>query len=514
MSCLLIVNNKKIKLYTRGDGEIGSDISYLAPYFKNIPNNISENIAVRGELLMKYDTFKEKYSAEFANPRNFVAGRIGSKTLRKGIEDIDFIAYEIVKDGICKKPEDQLIHLKELGFNIANYSLTSILTPEELVGKFLLSKQNSPYEIDGIIVQSNTPYIRNTSGNPTYAFAFKVRLDKNIVKATVEEVEWNVSKWGILKPRIRIIPINLNGVTITYTTGFNAKYIVDNNIGPGTIIHITRSGDVIPYIVSVIECTYAQLPDIPYEWNGTKVDIVSKDSNSIMCVKLIASFFASLKIKYVSEATVDKMYNHGLKNIIDIVSATQEDFEEIEGFGKRLAERTYENIHNGLKNISLSLLLGSSGVFGLNIGVRKVELLFNAFPNILDIYKDYSYEDLYNEIINIEGFSNKTTSQIIDNLTWAEKFIERMNEYITIKDEKRVSDDLLDYKIVFSGFRDKILEEKIKKRGGKIVTSVSKNTSILVVADIKSSGAKIEKARELGIDIYDKEEFIRVFNFN
>ena len=203
-----------------------------------------------------------------------------------------------------------------------------------------------------------------------------------------------------------------------------------------------------------------------------------------------------------------------LKNIIDIVSATQEDFEEIEGFGKRLAERTYENIHNGLKNISLSLLLGSSGVFGLNIGVRKVELLFNAFPNILDIYKDYSYEDLYNEIINIEGFSNKTTSQIIDNLTWAEKFIERMNEYITIKDEKRVSDDLLDYKIVFSGFRDKILEEKIKKRGGKIVTSVSKNTSILVVADIKSSGAKIEKARELGIDIYDKEEFIRVFNFN
>jgi DNA ligase (NAD+) len=513
ISCLLIIDNNKIKLYTRGDGEIGSDISYFAPYFKNIPKNIKENIAIRGELIMKYDIFKEKYSAEFANPRNFVAGRIGSKTLRKGIEDIDFIAYEIVKDGICMKPEDQLNKLKELGFDTVNYSLTSNIIPEELVGKFLLSKQNSQYEIDGIIVQSNTPYVRNTSGNPSYAFAFKVRLDKNIVEATVEEVEWNVSKWGVLKPRIRITPINLNGVKITYTTGFNAKYIVDNNIGPDTIIQITRSGDVIPYIVSVIESTYAQLPeDIEYEWNETKVDIISKDNNNIMCVKLIASFFSALKIKYVSEATIEKMFNHGLKNIIDIVSAKQEDFEEIEGFGKRLAERTYENIHNGLKNISISLLLGASGVFGLNIGTKKVELLFNAFPNILDIYKDYSYEELYNEIINIEGFSDKTTTQIIDNLEWAEKFIKNMDKYITLKDEKPISDDLLNYKIVFSGFRDKTLEEKIKKRGGKVVTSVSKNTTLLVVADIYETSAKIKKAKELGIDIYEKEEFIKRFN--
>ena len=382
-----------------------------------------------------------------------------------------------------------------------------------MVGKFLLSKQNSQYEIDGIIVQTNTPYVRNTSGNPSYAFAFKVRLDKNIVEATVEEVEWNISKWGVLKPRIRIVPINLGGVTITYTTGFNAKYIVDNNIGPGTIIQITRSGDVIPYIVSIIESTYAQLPDIPYEWNETKVDIISTDNNNIMCIKLISSFFAALKIKHVSEATVEKMFNHGLKNIIEIVSAKQEDFEEIEGFGRRLAERTYENIHNGLKNISISLLLGASGVFGLNIGTKKVELLFNAFPNILDIYKDYSYEELYNEIINIEGFSDKTTTQIIDNLEWAEKFIKNMDKYITLKDERPISDDLLNYKIVFSGFRDKILEEKIKKRGGKVVTSVSKNTTLLVVADIYETSAKIKKAKELGIDIYEKEEFIKRFNF-
>ena len=103
--------------------------------------------------------------------------------------------------------------------------------------------------------------------------------------------------------------------------------------------------------------------------------------------------------------------------------------------------------------------------------------------------------------------------KIIDNLEWAEKFIKNIRKYITLKDEKCVSDDLINYKIVFSGFRDKMLEDKIKKRGGKVVTSISKNTTLLIVADIEKSGGKMEKARELGIDIYEKEEFIKVFNF-
>ena len=83
-----------------------------------------------------------------------------------------------------------------------------------------------------------------------------------------------------------------------------------------------------------------------------------------------------------------------------------------------------------------------------------------------------------------------------------------------MKDEKKISDDLLNYKIVFSGFRDKILEEKIKKRGGKVLTSVSKNTSILVVADIFDTTSKIQKAKEFKIPIYLKEEFLTKFNLN
>jgi NAD-dependent DNA ligase len=513
ISCLLRFFRGNISLYTRGDGKVGSDISYFAKYFKNIPHNLTDNIFVRGELIMNKHVFKEKYSKDFANPRNMVAGRIGSKTVRSGLNDIEFIAYEIVGDSIIPKAEDQLNVLSELGFKVVTHTLTDAVTPESLLEILLYNIQESPFEIDGLIVQPNVPYKRNTSGNPSYAFAFKARLDSNLINVTVEQVEWNVSKWGVIKPRIRITPVSLGGVTIKYTTGFNAKYINDNNIGPGSVLKLTRSGDVIPFIIEIVTQTQAQFPEASYKWNSTGVDIYTEENENIMCIKLISSFFSSLKIKYVSEATVSKMYEHGFNNILKIVSATKRDFEKIEGFGSRLAERTYDNIHAGLQNIPLHVLLGASGVFGMGMGTRKVELLINRFPDILTEYKNIPADELFKIINSIEGFSHKTTTKIVENLPWAEKFVNNLAPYIALKIQKRVSNDMENMKIVFSGFRDKDLEDEIKKRGGKVTTSVSKNTSMLVVADKSVSSSKIDKANELNIPIYNLDEFVDEFGF-
>ena len=514
ISCLLTIKNEKINLYTRGNGEVGSDISYFQPYFKNIPKKRDISISVRGELIMKKRTFKEKYSNEFANARNFVSGRIGSKTVREGLEDIDFVAYEIISSGVLIKPEEQLKILKEYGFLTVNNYILKDVNIDELVSSFINAKENSEYEIDGIIVQNNVPYKRNITGNPSYAFAFKVRLDTNLAEVKVEEVEWNISKWGAIKPRIRIVPVNLNGVTITYTTGFNAKYIMDNKIGPGTILKITRSGDVIPFVVEVLKSTFAQMPDIDYKWSDTKVDIYTEQNEDIMCIKLVTSFFTSLKIKHVNEATVQKMYEHGLNNILKIIEAQKEDFEKIEGFGKRLAERTYDNIHQGLKNISLATLLGASGIFGMGLGIRKLETLLNSIPNLLDLYDVLSEDEIYIMINNVEGFSDKTTTKILENLKWAKKFFKNISPYISLKEEKNsnTKSDFEGIKIVFTGFRDIILEQKIKEVGGKVLTSISKNTSILVVDDINTRSSKAQKAKELNIPIYEKDEFLKKFN--
>lgn len=510
VSCLMIVTNGRIKLYTRGDGIVGADISYLTQYFSTIPKNLREDIAIRGELIMKEKTFKQKFANQYANPRNMVAGRLGAKTVREGLKDIDFVAYEIVGNSLMPSPSEQLEYLDQLGFTVVRHELIDSITIEGLIELLVRFKDTSDYEIDGIIVQPNEVYERNTSGNPDYAFAFKMRLGSNLIETTVMEVEWNISKWGSLKPRVRIEPVSLGGVTITYTTGFNGKYIFDNNIGPGAVIRITRSGDVIPYIVEVVTpADEPDMPNIPYTWNETGVDIYTDEHGEVMCVKLISSFFSKLGIKHVSEATVKKMYDHGFNSLLKMISATEEQLKEIDSFGERLAERTYTNIHNGLKDISIPLVLGASGVFGFGLGRKRIDELMIAIPNILTLYKEISPSEFLERVMTVEGFSDKSAQRIVDNIKWADKFITELGSFATFKDVTKVSDNLIGMKFVFSGFRDKNLEEAVVEKGGKVTTSVSSNTTGLVVVSKEGNPTgKIKKAIDLGIDVYTKVEFL------
>jgi NAD-dependent DNA ligase len=520
ISCLLISKNNEIFLYTRGDGKIGADISYLCKYFKNIPKNIKENIAIRGELIIKKEIFEKKYKSSFANPRNMVSGIVGSKSFKDGLNDVDFIAYEIV-DQILK-PSEQLKKLEKLGFQTVYNRTYENIDIENLEEELIYSKNNSIYEIDGIIVQSDSEYERNTSGNPKYAFAFKMMIGENIVETEVEDVEWNTSKWGILKPRIKVKTVHLNGVNINYTTGFNAKFIYDNKIGKGSVIKITRSGDVIPYIVDVVK--RSKEPSMPdnFKWNESKVDIIIDNTNisetDEMNIKMITSIFEKLNVKFVSEKTVEKIYNEGYKTFLDIIKMKKEDLLKIKGIEDKLATKIYENIRNGLSEMTVPLLIGASGVLGFGIGVKKINALFDSYPEILEDYNNIDKEIIIKNIVNVEGFSDKTANKIYENLENANKFLKDVNPYIcwkieSIKEkEQNIEKSLLsDKKICFSGFRDKDLEKQITERDGKVTTSVSKNTYILIVKDIEDNSSKIKDAKKNNVEIIEKDKFIKKF---
>ena len=513
ISCLLIAKNGTFKIYTRGDGNVGADISYLMKYLKNIPKKIKDDVVVRGELIMKNQIFKKKYDNEYANPRNMVTGLIGSKTVKEGLQYIEFVAYELISTGITIKTSEQLEYLDKLGFTTVWREIVSSFSVDSLMEAVIRSKEISKYEIDGIIVQPNSSYERNTSVNPQYAFDFKMRLADNLISAKVLGVEWNVSKWGVLKPRVEIEPVQLGGVTISWATGFNAKFIVEKSIGPNAIIEITRSGDVIPYIVSVVKnAKEPDMPTIPYTWNETGVDIQTNEYEDEMVVKRIASFFAEVGIKHVGEKNVQKMYESGYDTLLKIIMASKNDFEKIPSFGKKMAERSWDNIHNGLKDLSLPLVLGASGVFGIGIGTKKITTLLNDFPDLLDAC---GTKDILERIIKVDGFSHITAKKVVDNLAEAKQFIVDMRQFATFKemsDTQSLCGDLKDMKIVLSGFRDKKLEEDIVARGGKVTTTVSKQTSILVVAsvDVEPSG-KAAKAKEFGIEIVQVKDFVNRF---
>ena len=512
VSCLIIIKGEKVKIFTRGDGTVGADISYLSQYIKNIPKVSKSSISVRGELIINYKLFKKKYSKDFANPRNMVSGLIGSKTIKEGLEDIEFIAYEIISDGLAHTPSVQLDLLDSAGFKTVNRQLVENVNLENLTEILIFNKEISKYEIDGLIVQANIEYTRNTTGNPDYAFAFKMRFEDNLIEAKVLGVQWNISKWGVLKPRVEIIPVQLGGVTISWASGFNAKFILEKSIGPEAIIEITRSGDVIPYIIRVIK--KADKPDMPqlnYVWNESKVDIHSDEYSDTSTVKKIASFFAELGIKHVGEKNVQKIFESGLDTLFKIISASEQDFEKVPGFGQKLAERTFINIHEGLKNLTIPLVLGAYGVFGFGMGVRKVVTLFENFPDILDVFEKMKNEDILDRILQIDGFSDKSANKVVDNLTEAKQFIVDMKKFATFKEKItkiQIKNNMQDMKIVLSGFRDKKLEEFILNGGGKVMTSISKQTSILVVSSkLVAPSGKAANALEMGVEVIDLEEF-------
>ena len=332
-------------------------------------------------------------------------------------------------------------------------------------------------------------------------------------QTSVVDVIWNVSKWGQLKPRIKIKPVKLGGVEITYTTGFNAKYIYDNKIGEGAIIKITRSGDVIPYIVEVVKT--AKEPDMPvvnWQWNKTGVDIITKELDAIMCIKLLHSFFDKLNVKQLGERRIGKLYISGLDTLLKIISATKKRISDSEGIGDKIGQTIYTNIKKSLQNVYVADILGASGIFGFGMGKVRVNNLFDEIPGILEYDKVMSKKQLYTKIMQIEGFSDKTTKNIVDNIDWAIKFVLTLDNFAVFKKRIVVGNNMSGLKVVFTGFRDVALQEKIVSRGGKVVNSVSKNTNILVVVNknAKLSG-KATDAKKLGIEILEKDEFINKY---
>ena len=515
VSCLMVIDKKNvIKLFTRGDGNVGTDISHFAQVINNKPKkNQKQLLAIRGELIMKKSTFEKKYRTKFANPRNLISGIINSKTIKEEAYDIDFIPYEIIS-GVVGDISYQFDVLKAIFSTIVSYRVINKdeINTESLITSLIDMKSASDYEIDGIIIHSSAKYIRNTSGNPEYAFAFKTMLLDNIIDTEVESVEWNITKWNVYKPRIKIRPVDLCGVTIQYATGFNAKYIKENSVGKGAIVSITRSNDVIPYIVKVLKPGVVQYPEDDYVWNDSGVDIISNSGkNDSADIKTISSFFSELGIKHVSDATISKLFENGQDSLVKILNLSQEDFAKIDGFGEKLAERTFANIHSGLEKSSIKDAISASSCFGFGFGKKKIQKLLQSIPDF------YNKEVVsLTEIMAIEGFSEKTATQALYHIPEVQQFVEDISPFVGGKEPVAVvssfsSNKLHGNVIVFSGFRDKDLEDFIQKNGGSVGNSVSKSTTLVVTKNPDDSSSKLKKAKENKIPILTKEDFEKKF---
>lgn len=514
-SMLLTVKDQVISLYSRGDGDVGQNMTRLVPYIIRNADAIKNiTLAVRGELIISRKNFN-KIKDSYSNGRNVVNSHMTNTKVNKDLAEItDFVAYSVLEPKLLMT--DQLVLLEKLKFNTVNYKVCDKID-NKLLSEYLVDRRkNSDYEVDGIVVADGSKIYDNpTTELPTHMFAFKMVLTDQIAETTVLDVEWSVSKHGYIKPRIKVTPVHLVGVTIDYATAYNAKYVYDNKLGPGAVIKIIRSGDVIPKIMGVIKpAPQAKMPQMPYKWGETKVDVVLTDihtySNMIR-IKRLTNLFKELGVMYLSEGIVTKLVENGYDDIVKILCAKKSDLYEISGLGKKSIDKIYENIDNAFKSTNLIKLMAGSAIFGRGLGNRKIKLILDKYPNIME----EEIKDLVDKIIQIDGFDKKLASQFVLHLNEFKEWFNKINKVYDIshlikfnKVIKVVSDkdkDLSGKKIVFTGFRNKMMEEYIGSIGSTMSTGVSKNTDLVVYTDITS--AKYKNAIKLGIKTMTLEEF-------
>jgi NAD-dependent DNA ligase len=491
---------------TRGDGQFGQKSNDHYNLIGNHLKDVSDFSHTYGEVIMPKSVFLEKYSNDFANPRNLVAGLINSKTPSESLKDCNYIKYgavPVLRNKFTTKQEI-LDKLNEGQSSKVKYHVCGILDLTEELLISLFKEWSEEYEIDGIILEVNNLATQNSlgretsTGNPVYSRAFKHSSFEQSAETEVIGITWKISKNGLLKPVLNVNPIRLDGVTVSNVTGNNARFVKDMGIGIGAKVVVKRSGMVIPKIVDVLQTVDFVLPTIEgveIAWNEAGIELITLTETDDQKLRKNISFFEILEADSVGEGVITQLWEAGYKTIEQILNLTTSDLEKIDRFGKRKAKIVFESIQKSIKGVQLSKLQHASGIFS-GLGSKKLALL-----------EHFTKKPTVEKVMEIEGFAEISAKTYVDNY---DRFFDFIKDLPVTIDEKvevvSVSNDLVGKQFVFTGVRRKDLEEGIVSKGGVIGGSVSKNTTHLVMKEKGSGSSKETKAISLGVEILTVEE--------
>ena len=540
------------KLYSRGEGDKGQNITELAQYIVGGLPRLKTGVMIRGELMIKQSTFIAKFkrndpseTEKFRNSRNSVAGFVNKfgANAAKGVDtplsdiqldfvkNIELIAYEYITQEPLKA-SNQFEKLDLLfGNSVARHELLEEANDDKLSSLYDKYIEEMDYEIDGLIVCSDHPYERPHGSNPDYMRAYKKPLAILTGIGTVLSVEWNVSKDGMFKPVVCITPIDLDGVTIRRVTGYNAKNIRDNMIGPGAVVEVIRSGGVIPKIIKVIsESIELTMPELDYYWNDTEVDIFVKfdeddqfaPEKRDMNIKKLNHFITKMETKGIGPSKVADMYDHGIRTIVDFLSVTIDD---LTFFGDKTAQNICATIEEKKSNLTLPVLCGGSMIFGRLMGVRRFEMILDVYPNLfeMDCVLQNDVDEITRLIVEVDGFALKTAQQASEGFKDMLLFLESLRDIGIVPVAKKVraiapqasnsmgfqkaTEELAGKTILLTGFRDESISNFIISAGGKVSKSLTKGTDILVVKTSTTVNTKTKTMKERGKPILSADEF-------
>lgn len=312
VSGMVVYKGGKIAgVYTRGNGEIGGDVTYLKDYIK-FPTPTHNYFVVRGEFILSKQVWEEKYKGSYANARSFVSAKINTGYISPALVDIEFVAYQIVdwSEKGHPPPSQAFKILQQQGFTVPEngiFAKGQNLLAFDVITKYKEQREKSIYTIDGLVIALDIPQPLKQLGNPEYAKAFKMTLEEQLRKSKVTNVDWNITRHGRYFPVAIFESVYVDGVRLHRASAHNAAHVLDWHMGKGTKIVVTRSGDVIPTIkdVTVDAKLSPILPGDTYAWHwsdsGKDILLDDIEGNPKVQIKRITHFFTTIQTPQLGE---------------------------------------------------------------------------------------------------------------------------------------------------------------------------------------------------------------------
>jgi len=518
-----------LRAATRGDGVTGEDVTAQVKTIKSVPLVIpyKGEIEIQGEGLMRLSALK-KYNKTAAvplkNARNGVAGAIRNldpKVTKK--RDLDFVAYNVgFSEKAFKTQEEVHSFLVENGF-LTDDIFCVVFDENAVKEEFAEIEENRPnldFLIDGAVIKINDFSIREELGFtekfPRWALAYKFEAEETTTE--LKEVLWQVSRTGKLNPLAVLEPVDLMGVTVKRATLNNYSDILKKGIKLNSRVFIRRSNDVIPEITGVAETnensveinkpTVCPACGAPVKETGAFIYCTNPDGCAPTIVSALDHFASKpcMDIDGFSEKTAELLYNElGVKQPYQLYDLTKDDLLKLDGFKDKKADNLLDSIEKS-KETTLDRFVFALGISG--IGKKTAKTLSDKFGS-LDALRAATKEQL----LEVDDLGDVLADNLVNFFADEknQKLIEELfNRGIKIKEEEVHEGIFSGRTVVLTGslnsYKRGKAAELIVERGGKMSENVSKSVNLVIVG--ADPGSKLDKAKKLGIEIWDEDKFI------
>ncbi len=529
---------------TRGDGQVGEDVTENLKTVRSIPLRLPEalpSLIVRGEVFMPRQVF-EDLNAEaelqgkplFANPRNAAAGSLRQHDPKIAAQrrlDIRVFNVQWAEGRSFATHGESLDYLASQRFKVIPHETCKDMAEAgAIIQRMGEEREDYPFDIDGAVVKLNNLSDRERLGStakfPRWAAAFKYPPEQK--ESVVEDIVVQVGRTGVLTPKAIVKPVRLAGTTVTNATLHNQDFISEKDIRVGDTVLVQKAGEIIPEIVTVLKekrpegtepyflpatCPVCGAP-VARDEDGAHIRCTGAECPAQRLRHLV--HFASrdaMDIEHLGPAVVEALVGAGLvKGPGDLYHLKVEDVQQLERMGKKSAENLIAAIEKS-KSAGLGRLLFA---FGIRQVGQKAGKVLSAHFGTLDALMAADAETL-TAIPDIgaitaqsllDWFQNPQSLHLIETLRTAGVSFQST--------EAPVGEALAGRTFVLTGTLEhlgrKEATERIEAQGGKVSSSVSKKTSYVVAGE--AAGSKLQKAAELGIPVLTEEELLRMLEGN